>query len=323
MMSLPPESPTLNQIFLILQQKVDTIKIDYLTDWITLYTVNGALKKQVEKMSNPSKTSTFNAISKLFLDEIQAICKMASPEQDSLPLTRYLTSGRGLLLLLALSQSAGAKPEYSGELSALLLSLATFLKPDQEETVSSNVSHKFLPSITEPQIISLPLSIPGQVKQKPSRSGSRPVKVSKRRASRPAFLPGFPEVVVPSNGQVGENLTQWEGSPSSEGEEETVSLNLSTRDNLVKYIPVNYFAYFDNADLDSDEVTGDISTIIPRPPPLPGPPPLSTPREVALVALDLVCKLTRDTGQPLQPQQQATIIQLAIVTSSQIKVRQV
>merc|ERR1719317_1710046 len=61
-------------------------------------------------MSNPSKTSTFNAISKLFLDEIQAICKMASPEQDSLPLTRYLTSGRGLLLLLALSQSAGAKP---------------------------------------------------------------------------------------------------------------------------------------------------------------------------------------------------------------------
>merc|ERR1719233_2045415 len=318
-MTLPPDSPTLNQIFMILQQKVNTIKVDYLTDWIILYTVNGALKKHVESMCNLSKTTMFNVISKLFLDEIQSICKMASPEQDSLPLTRYLTSGRGLLLLLALAQSAGARPEYSGELSALLLSLATFLKPEQEETLTSNMSHKFLPPITEPQIISLTLGVSGQAKQKAGRPGSRPAKISKRRASRPAFLPGFPEVVVPSNGQVGENLTQWEGSPSSEGDEETVSLNLSIRDNLVKYIPVNYFAYFDNADLESDEVTGDSSTIIPRPPPLPGPPPLSTPREVAMVALDLVCKLTRDTGQPLQPQQQATIIQLAMVTSSQIK----
>ena len=50
---------------------------------------------------------------------------------------------------------------------------------------------------------------------------------------------------------------------------------------------------------------------------------MSTPREVALVSLDLVCRLTRHTGQVLQPQQQATIIQLAMVASSQIKVRHI
>ena len=317
--------PSIKLVLSLLQQKqVRDDSVDTLTDWLIAHTASGGLKGDLVSSAEMSLAITvFNTVSKLFLDEIQTICSVANPEQDAVPLTRYLTGGRGLMLLSALSKSAGPHPAYSGELSALLLSLATFLKPDMEQQVATEC--QFLPPISCPQFNCLTLS-PSLSKTRSIRNVARAGKTGRRRAGRPgggssagfAGLSGFPEVTGQGlgDGQVvgGENLAEWEGSPSSETGE--VGENTS----LVKYIPVNYFAYYDNANLDSDEVTGEASNSLPRPPPLPGPPPLSTPRQVALLALDLVCRLTRHTGQTVPPQEQATMIQLAMVATSQIKV---
>ena len=315
---LPPDSPGLKLILALLQQRTGSCKTDHLADWIMLYTCSGALQQLVETTPDEAMaTSVFSAVSKLFMDEIHQVCTAASPERDTEPLTRYLTCGRGLLLLTALVQTAGANPTFNGELGALLLSLATFLKPEEEEKILINKILKV--KVEVPDFDSL--SISTQVsKPKKTRNMSRPTKAHKRRSSRPTCLPGFPEVTVPSPGQVCENLAQWEGSPSSEGEVESASIVVS-RDTLVKYIPVNYFAYFDNANLDSDEVTGESVRTIPRPPPLPGPPMKVSANQAAMLALGLVCRLTRMGSQTLQPQDQAALIQLAMVATSQLKVR--
>ena len=63
------------------------------------------------------------------------------------------------------------------------------------------------------------------------------------------FSQSEPSIILTDQSQVGENLTEWEGSPSSGGESEPPFLQTNT----VKYIPINYFEYFDNGHLDSDE----------------------------------------------------------------------
>ena len=54
---------------------------------------------------------------------------------------------------------------------------------------------------------------------------------------------------------VGENLTEWEtGSPSSDGGTQGAMVSgVLLMSSSVKYIPINYFEYFDSALLDSDE----------------------------------------------------------------------
>ena len=51
---------------------------------------------------------------------------------------------------------------------------------------------------------------------------------------------------------VGENLTEWEtGSPSSDGGTQGASVSGGLlMSSSVKYIPINYFEYFDSAHLD-------------------------------------------------------------------------
>ena len=71
--------------------------------------------------------------------------------------------------------------------------------------------------------------------------------------------PGFPDVSSPGTRtvtrSVGENLTEWEtGSPSSDGGTQGAMVSgVLLMSSSVKYIPINYFEYFDSAHLDSDE----------------------------------------------------------------------
>ena len=54
---------------------------------------------------------------------------------------------------------------------------------------------------------------------------------------------------------MGEKLTEWEtGSPSSDGGTQGAMVSgVLLMSSSVKYIPINYFEYFDSAHLDSDE----------------------------------------------------------------------
>ena len=67
---------------------------------------------------------------------------------------------------------------------------------------------------------------------------------------------------------VGENLTEWEGSPSSD-DQDTDHGNLYPQSSQIKYIPINYFEYFDNANLDSDEFSSSSLVGCEHPPALP------------------------------------------------------
>ena len=67
--------------------------MDNLTDWVIVYTMSGALQHQMDSATNTARASNMlNTVSKLFLEKIQSVCTMASPEQDAVLLTRYLPS---------------------------------------------------------------------------------------------------------------------------------------------------------------------------------------------------------------------------------------
>ena len=88
----------------------------------------------------------------------------------------------------------------------------------------------------------------------------------RRRAARSSV---FPDVFSSSPRQVGENLAQWEASLSSDENHPELSGSPGPPECQIKYIPVNYFEYFDNADLDSDQFSQMTTNLLPRPPPLP------------------------------------------------------
>ena len=84
------------------------------------------------------------------------------------------------------------------------------------------------------------------------------------------FRTVFPDATtINTSRNVGENLTEWEGSPSSDDHDTDVASICATLPNQIKYIPINYFAYFDNANLESDEFTDQAVNHLPQPPPLP------------------------------------------------------
>ena len=64
-------------------------------------------------------------------------------------------------------------------------------------------------------------------------------------------------------------MTEWEGSPSSDDHDTDVASACAAQSNQIKYIPINYFAYFDNANLESDEFTDQTVHHLPQPPQLP------------------------------------------------------
>ena len=61
-------------------------------------------------------------------------------------------------------------------------------------------------------------------------------------SSLPRARSAFPDVTVssarPGPGNLGENLTEWEGSPSSDQDTDMLQPFLASH---IKYIPINYF----------------------------------------------------------------------------------
>ena len=136
------------------------------------------------------------------------------------------------------------------------------------------------------------------------------------------FRPGFPDVSGPLSRSVGENLTEWEtgGSPSSDGEAGTAAASPGfLMSSTVKYIPINYFEYFDSAHLDSDEFSRQRVRQL-------GHPPGAMLREVGAcgsrqlveTCLDLVLGMMKHSD--LSPRTQTAMTQLGVVACNQIKV---
>ena len=137
------------------------------------------------------------------------------------------------------------------------------------------------------------------------------------------FRPGFPVVSGPLSRSVGENLTEWEsqGSPSSDGEAGAAASSPPgfLMSSAVKYIPINYFAYFDSGHLDSDEFSRQNVRQL-------GHPPGVLLREVGAcgsrvmveTCLDLVLGMMRHSD--LSPRTQTAMMQLGVVACNQIKV---
>ena len=135
------------------------------------------------------------------------------------------------------------------------------------------------------------------------------------------FRPGFPDVSGPGplSRSVGENLTEWEtGSPSSDGEAGAATPGF-LMSSTVKYIPINYFEYFDSAHLDSDEFSRQRVRQL-------GHPPGALLREVGAcgsrqmveTCLELVLGMMRHSD--LNPRTQTAMTQLGVVACNQIKV---
>ena len=131
------------------------------------------------------------------------------------------------------------------------------------------------------------------------------------------FRPGFPDVTGTMSRSVGENLTEWEtGSPSSDGDTGPSHGFLMT--SSVKYIPINYFEYFDSAHLDSDEFSRQSVRRLGHPP--------APVREawacgtlvMVETCLDLVLGMMRHAGS--SPRTQTAMMQLGVVACNQIKV---
>ena len=178
-------------------------------------------------------------------------------------------------------------------------------------TVSDQICHLHQPGGTSlsphqlQQTVNTSLAI---VAVKKRRSSYRQSKV-RRRAARSSV---FPDVFSSSPRQVGENLAQWEASPSSDENLPELPGPPSPQESQIKYIPVNYFEYFDNADLDSDQFSQMTTNLLPRPPPL----PLAEERlsQVVDSTLHILISILANTTDKMSPHIQAQLIQLSIVS---------
>lgn len=127
---------------------------------------------------------------------------------------------------------------------------------------------------------------------------------------------GFPDVSQRSTrslNKVGENLTQWEESPTSDQED---SMLTDTVQSGLKYIPINYFDYFENANVDSDEFTKQSSKRLAQPPLLPVYPECCV-KQIMENCLHIVCQTT---PQAVGKNMDSVMLQLAVVTSNQLNV---
>ena len=114
--------------------------------------------------------------------------------------------------------------------------------------------------------------------------------------------------------QVGENLAQWEASLSSDENHPELSGSPGPPECQIKYIPVNYFEYFDNADLDSDQFSQMTTNLLPRPPPLPLAEVRLNLKQVVDSALHILISILANTTDKMSPHIQAQLIQLSIVS---------
>ena len=124
----------------------------------------------------------------------------------------------------------------------------------------------------------------------------------------------FPEVFSASPREVGENLTQWEASPSSDENHTEIPGPPGPQESQIKYIPINYFEYFDNADLDSDQFSQMTANLLPRPPPLPLAEVRLNLKQVVDSALHILISILANTTNKMSPHIQAQLIQLSIMS---------
>ena len=113
-------------------------------------------------------------------------------------------------------------------------------------------------------------------------------------------------------------MTEWEGSPSSD-DQDTDHGNTYPQTYQVKYIPINYFEYFDNANLDSDEFTSRSLLHGPHPPVLPVDKMMCSSRQMVETCLYIVSSMVAQADVSV-PRVQSALLQLGVVACNQLKV---
>ena len=254
--------------FLIATLRNPTGEEDVVRDWLAWY----LLTRPAQSVSCPALQAV---LIRLLLEEVTTICTAARPEVDPGPLARYLTRGRGALLLTGLVLAPAPSPVHP-ELSPLLLSLAAFLNSDRvaalvwpgEPPVPAGPA--LLPAPQSPQFHCSAEQL-GRKKRKKSLVSHRGMR-QRERASRER-----------------EKRNDSSGEEGRAGEEE---LRSSESVLEVHLKPVDTFAYFDTAGLESDAVArqGAVGRL-PRPPLPPYSSPVPAPT-LARVCLELLCRQT-------------------------------
>ena len=315
LVKLPVKSPSLVLVLsLVEQQDRPSSEYEVLTEWLLAHIASDNLSQQLEQSRDTPELSTvsslFSVASKLFITDIKALCGCGGDSDHSPPppLVKYLTQGRGLLLLSALQRTVTASSTFHQELPSVLLSLVSILQSQEEAEGDDCPQCALLPPVSSP-------TYPGagtlNVSAVKKRSCSYRQSKVRRRAARSSV---FPDVFSSSPRHVGENLAQWEASPSSDENQPELPGPPGPQEAQIKYIPVNYFQYFDNADLDSDEFSQMTATanLLPRPPPL----PLVEVglKQVLDSALDILTSILAYSTDKMAPHNQAQLIQLSIVS---------
>ena len=316
LVKLPVKSPSLMLVLSLLeQQDRPSSESELLTDWLLAHIASDNLSQQLDQSGLSPELSTvsslFSVAARLFITDIKALCGCGGETDSSLPrpLVQYLTQGRGLLLLSALQRTVRACSTFHQELPSVLLSLVSILQSQDDE--SDKPECPLLPPVSSP-------AFPGAggaggltvTAVKKRSSGYRQNRL-RRRAVRSSV---FPEVFSASPREVGENLTQWEASPSSDENHTEVPGPPGHPESQIKYIPVNYFEYFDNADLDSDEFSQMTANLLPRPPPLPLAEVRVSMKQVVESVLHVLTSILANRTDNMAPHNQAQLIQLSIVS---------
>ena len=311
LLKLPVKSPSLKLVLSLLDSpKSET---EAFIDWLLVHIASDNLSHQLDNSPEVSTIgSLFSVVSKLFIKDIKVVCQPGHDGTNNRALAKYLTEGRGLLFLSAMQRSVSSCTTFQQELTAVLLSLATILQSDQQE----DGNHPQCPLLSPVCETSYPghggLTV-SQVKKR--RSSYRQIKVRRRAA-----LSVFPDVFSASpRREVGENLTQWEASPSSDEQDSDHPGPLGHQDSQIKYIPINYFEYFDNANLNSDEFSEVTASLLPRPPAL----PLAGVKVMLGQVVDTLLHLTSvlaSTPDNIAPHNQPHLIQLAVVACNLLEV---
>ena len=328
LVKLPVKSPSLVLVLSLLeQQDRPSSEWEVLTDWLLAHIASDNLSQELDQSGQSPELSSgsalFSVASKLFITDITALCGCVGGGETVTPpplLVKYLTQGRGLLLLSALQRTVRASSTFQPELPSVLLSLVSILQTQDEEEEDEVVEDEdeeeegaspacpLLPPVSRPTYPGTPGLAVTAVKKR--RCSYRQNKV-RRRAGRSSV---FPDVFSSSPRQVGENLAQWEASPSSdENQPEIPPGPPGPPESQIRYIPVNYFEYFDNADLDSDEFSQMTGNILPRPPVLPLADLRLSVKQVVDTALHILTSLLANTTDKTAPHIQAQLIQLSIV----------
>ena len=325
LVKLPVKSPSLMLVLSLLeQQDRPSSESELLTDWLLAHIASDNLSQQLDQSGLSPELSTvsslFSVAARLFITDIKALCGCGGETDSSLPrpLVQYLTQGRGLLLLSALQRTVRACSTFHQELPSVLLSLVSILQARKEEEEADSPQCSLLPPVTSPVYPGAGGSLTVTAVKKRS-SGYRQNRV-RRRAGRSSV---FPEVFSSSpRGQLGENLTQWEASPSSDENHTEIPGPPGPQESQIKYIPINYFEYFDNADLDSDEFSQMTANLLPRPPPLALAEVKVGMKQVVESVLHILTSSLANRTDNMAPHNQAQLIQLSIVSCNLYSVSQ-